>query len=349
MATKEIPEGESIIEALAQKSGLTPKQVVEKMIEKAAKKYGVNMPSENTDLSQIKGISDNKVLMSLLGGGEGGFFESLMKYKVAMREIDKDNGGADKRIADLEAKLDKVLAELKQEKEKDALMSRIDRLELLIAEGGSSKKDAVSEELKEIRNKLDQEKEKRFEGLLAEKSKAIDDFKRDYDEKYSTLEERYNDLIDQQREPKESEDLASAIVKFFTQMNQVDSAIRDRGKALGLTETEIETEIDKKRPFKENVIRQALTGGLKLLDKAIDKGVFGGEDDEGDGEPQIKTTKKKTKTKKKEEAIEPEPGQVEPPDKGAQTHADEIRNLERQLEEGGGDDRGSGEGQAGNP
>ncbi len=209
--------------------------------------------------------------MGATGKGEVSPMIKMMMETVTMMPLMKMMGGMDgsaaqkpqENIMELLAKNDekweKRLKEITDKQKEDALQARLDKLETLIA-AGANKKDEhnpVLEEIKETRKELQAEKEKRHEDALAAKDDKIADLKDYVDSSLTAI----------QNQP-QAKDPTEAFFDMMTKMENFDNTVKRRGKALGLTDEQVDREVSSTKPAWQQMLAD-ITGEKGLLSKYI--------------------------------------------------------------------------------
>ena len=191
-----------------------------------------------------------------------------------------------------------------------------------------------------MREKIDEQKEERFKETLELREKQVTAFQDDMKDRYADLQEQYFGLQEMLSTRPPETDTSDAISGFFEKMNRVDEAIRKRGRSLGLTDEEVQDDLERNVPFREQVTTDLVKGGLKTINRAIEKGVFGGtenQDEEEYTEPELQKEEIPSLVRKHQPpATEPEstvPGVTNIED--IKKHQkQEIKQLEQDLSAG---------------
>lgn len=187
-------------------------------------------------------------LMKMMGGMGQETTSQKPQQENIMELLAKNDEKWERRLEAMEAKQEK-----KQEKE--ALQRQLDEMKALMLSSSGSKKDELSEKFEKLNEKLDAEKEKRFDEALSNKGAEIDQLK-------EYMQTSLDDLRNQPT-PKSSDE---GFFEMMQKMEKFDSMVRSRGKALGMTDEAIEREIAKEKPMKQ----QILSDVFKTINRGID-------------------------------------------------------------------------------
>lgn len=260
-------EKKLLIELSAKAEGLSKKD----FLLRAAKEEGIELPT-----AQAQRTDPNTRFLELLTktSGEGKLnlkesMENMMNFKMMEMMLGGSMIGGkqpetpalnvleiiEKNDEKWERRLEQLTQKTEREAEKAALQKQLDEMKALILTGGSGKKDEVSEKFEKLNEKLDAEKEKRFEIALDSKSNEIDQLK-------DFMQQSLDDIRNQ-APPKSSDE---GFFEMMQKMEKFDSMVRSRGKALGMTSEQIEREIAKEKPMKQ----QILSDIFKTLNRGID-------------------------------------------------------------------------------
>lgn len=154
---------------------------------------------------------------------------------------------ADQRFAEMQRSIDS-LKQLITEKEKESSTSK-------------NKPDPILEQIQKtterLQKELESEKEKRHQDVITSKNSEINSLK--------TYIDNALDAIKNQPPPK---DPADAFLEMMQKMETFDNTVKRRGKALGLTDAEVEKEVSSAKPVWQQALAD-IAGKDGLLSKYI--------------------------------------------------------------------------------
>lgn len=278
-------DGKKILSEVAKAAGRSEGE----MLALLNKDAGVNLPAQQPESEwglALKAISES--------GKSSDPMEALTKMmmikmmsKMAMEDEPKTDVGkvVSEALEKQAQKFDSILSEMKAQQKEDALRSELSALKQQLMNGGGQKRDELLEKFDSLNEKLEAEKEKRLMDALAAKDKDLAAFRQD-------TKERFDDLLDTIAERDFKNNPFDAMERTMKDMKR----LRGMGRELGMSDSEISDEASK-RPLKESIVKDM----FKTLNRAIDKGIFGGEEDTGEWVEDEDLDQEKEKEKEEEQ------------------------------------------------
>lgn len=266
-------ETKAVIEGYAKQSGKPAEEIVAEIAALFGyQKTGIPIPPTSEKMSPIM-----EAIVAASRRGEKldtkDMFESMMTLKMMemMGAKPVDSGqNINEILAKNDEKWERRLAEIEAKAEKEALQRRLDGLERLLIEGGGKKNDAVMEEMKGIRVELAKEKDGRIQDALAAKDAQIADLK-------EYMEASFEEL---RKPPKTSDE---GFFEIMDKMNRFDELVRRRGKSLGMTDEQIDKEVAKAVPIKQQILKDV----FKTINRGIDAWSGKQTEDTENEEPEV--------------------------------------------------------------
>lgn len=263
-----------MIKRMAEETGKTEDQIIADLIAKAT----ASEPQLPRQIA-VPGQPENELAqwieaLSKAGGKDGdnswtSDMKEIAKMGMQMQMMKAMMSGnspteAPKPAVDVEAVVQKalkdqaqtfkeIMAEKEAQRKEEAYLRRLDHLETMIQDGGGRKSDAVMDEIKDLKGKLDQTKEAAHKAELTAAKDALEQFRRDM--KYEIEALRNKEL------PK---DPTTAFFEIMQRSADLDKVILSRGKALGLTDAVINSEVAKDQPLLSTIF-QTLAPILKNM------------------------------------------------------------------------------------
>lgn len=202
--------------------------------------------------------------MGMAGKGEVSPVIKMMMETVTMMPLMKmmgSMGGQDsgQSINEIIAKNNETwerrLEQMKQEQKDTNLQRQLDDMKTLILSSSGSKKDELADKFDKLSEKLDEEKTKRFDDALATKSAEIAQLREDM---AANLEDMRTQPL-----PKGADE---GFFEMMQKMERFDNIVRSRGKALGMTDEQIEKQVAETTPMKQQILKDV----FKTINRGID-------------------------------------------------------------------------------
>ncbi len=266
-------ESKALIEMYAKQTGKPAEEVAADI----AKMYGyqksdVPLPTgEEGKMSPIMAaiLEAKKAELEMQKAGVGAgevspTIKMAMEMMIMMPLMNKLSGqgqDAAPNITDLlarnDAKWEHRLEQDKAERKEEALQARLDKLELLVTSG---KKDdpmieKVLAEIKETKTELKESEKARIKAELDAKDDKITSLKDYIDDSLAAI---------QNQAPQKSAD--EGFFEMMDKMSKFDDMVRRRGKALGMTDEQIEKEVAEATPMKQQIVKDV----FKTINRYID-------------------------------------------------------------------------------
>jgi len=252
-------ESKAMIEAYAKQSG----KPVEEILAEIGSTFGYQ--KNNVPMPTVSGEKMSPIMEAIVAASTKGekldskaMFESMMTLKMMeMMGAPKQDSG--QNINEILAKNNETwerrFEQMKQEQKEVSLQRQLDDMKNLILNSSGSKKDELSDKFEKLNEKLDAEKEKRFADALDNKSVEIDQLK---DFMQASLDDMRNQPIQKGAD--------EGFFEMMQKMERFDTMVRNRGKALGMTEEQIEKQVTDAKGMKSQIIKDV----FKTINRGID-------------------------------------------------------------------------------
>jgi len=252
-------ESKAMIEAYAKQSG----KPVEEILAEIGSTFGYQ--KNNVPMPTVSGEKMSPIMEAIVAASTKGekldskaMFESMMTLKMMemMGAKPQDSGqNINEILAKNDEKWERRLASMESKAEKDALQRQLDDMKSLILNSSGSKKDEISDKFEKLSEKLDAEKERRFADALDNKGAEIEQLKE--------YMQNAMDDIRNQAPPKSSDE---GFFDMMQKMERFDTMVRSRGKALGMTDEQIERQVAETTPLKQQILKDV----FKTINRGID-------------------------------------------------------------------------------
>ena len=252
-------ESKAMIEAYAKQSG----KPVEEILAEIGSTFGYQ--KNNVPMPTVSGEKMSPIMEAIVAASTKGekldskaMFESMMTLKMMeMMGAPKQDSGQNinEILAKNDEKWERKLASMESKAEKDALQRQLDDMKSLILNSSGSKKDEISDKFEKLSEKLDAEKERRFADALDNKGAEIEQLKE--------YMQNAMDDIRNQAPPKSSDE---GFFDMMQKMERFDTMVRSRGKALGMTDEQIERQVAETTPLKQQILKDV----FKTINRGID-------------------------------------------------------------------------------
>ncbi len=273
-------ESKALIEAYAKQAGKPPEEVAAEI----AKTYGYQKPDVPIPTTSDEKISPimaaileaKKAELELQKAGVGAgevspTIKMVMEMLIMMPLMNKLSGqGQDSSmpkqqdpmelLAKNDEKWERRLAMEKAEREKETMQRQLDEIKTLIQNSSGSKKEELTEKFDKLTERLDAEKERRHEEALATKSAEI-----------SQLREDMQGYFEELRNQPPAKDASEGFFELMQKMEKFDNIVRNRGKALGMTDEQIEKEVAEATPMKQQIIKDVFKTVNRYIDAVAGK------------------------------------------------------------------------------
>ncbi len=268
-------ESKALIEAYAKTSGKPAEEIAAEIAgifgyQKANIPIPTNGDGEQKLSPMMQAIIEARKVereMGATGKGEVSPMIKMMMETVTMMPLMKIMSGMDgsaspkpqENIMELLAKNDEKwerrLAQEKADREKEDTRQQLNEMKALILSSSGGKKDELIEKFETLNEKLDTEKSERFKDALDAQKTELSQFREDM-----------RDAMDDLRNQPPQKNADEGFFEMMQKMTKFDSMVRSRGKDLGMTDEQIDKEVERSTPMKQ----QMLKDGVKLLERWID-------------------------------------------------------------------------------
>lgn len=293
-------ESKALIEAYAKQTGKPSEEIAAEIAALFGyQKSGIPIPTGEPKMSPIV-----EAILASSGKGEKldskAMFESMMTLKMMemMGAKPQDTG---QNINDMlmknDEKWERRLAAMEAKAEKDALQRQLDDMKTLILNSSGSRKDELTDKFDKLSEKLDEEKTKRFDDALANKSAEISQLREDM---VANLEDIRNQPLQKGAD--------EGFFEMMTKMSRFDDMVRQRGKSLGMTDEQIGKLEAGAVPMKQQIMKDV----FKTINRGIDAW-SGKEAEEDEDQPEIVDEPQETAAEKAARKRGEIPAEVEQP------------------------------------